>query len=344
MPPRRYLPRRPPRPQRRKAPVAAAVEAAAAVAARPAGPVELPSSVAVKDLADALGVSHDDSIKELIRNGIFATINQTIDFDTAALVAGELGFETVERGAADRAAAEAAASQEIVAPGAEGEGAGKPVLFSEDSSADLVTRAPIVTVMGHVDHGKTSLLDAIRSTKVAAGEAGGITQHIGAYRVDIHGRPIVFLDTPGHEAFTAMRSRGAKATDIVVLVVAADDGVMPQTVEAIDHARAAKVPIVVAVNKIDKANANPDRVKKELADRNVLLEAWGGDVPSAEISALKNQGIDHLLELILLVADMQELSAPVGGDARGVVLEARREAGRGNVSTVLVQSGTLRVG
>jgi translation initiation factor IF-2 len=207
-----------------------------------------------------------------------------------------------------------------------------------------VPRAPVVTVMGHVDHGKTSLLDAIRQTDVAAGEAGGITQHIGAYRVEIHGKPIVFLDTPGHEAFTSMRARGAKATDIVVLVVAADDAVMPQTIEAIAHARAAKVPIVVAINKIDKPNANIDRVKKELADQNVLLESWGGETPAAEISALKKQGIDHLLELIGLVADMQELTAPATGEARGVVLEARREAGRGNVATVLVQAGTLRVG
>ena len=198
--------------------------------------------------------------------------------------------------------------------------------------------------MGHVGHGKTSLLDAVRQTKVAEGEAGGITQHIGAYRVEVNGKPIVFLDTPGHEAFTSMRARGAKATDIVVLVVAADDGVMPQTIEAIDHARAAKVPIVVAINKIDKANANPDRVKKELADRGVLLESWGGDVQSAEISALKKQGIDHLLELVLIVADMQELTAPLAEEARGVVLEARRDAGRGNVVTVLVQSGTLSVG
>ena len=198
--------------------------------------------------------------------------------------------------------------------------------------------------MGHVDHGKTSLLDAIRQTNVAAGEAGGITQHIGAYRVDVKGKPIVFLDTPGHEAFTSMRARGARATDIVVLVVAADDAVMPQTIEAINHARAAKVPIVVAINKIDKPNANVDRVKKELADQNVLLEAWGGDTPAAEISATKKQGIDHLLELTLLVAEMGELTAPDVGEARGVVLEARREAGRGNVATVLVQAGKLQVG
>ena len=199
--------------------------------------------------------------------------------------------------------------------------------------------------MGHVDHGKTSLLDALRGTDVVKGEAGGITQHIGAYQITTKDKQkITFLDTPGHAAFTQMRQRGANVTDIVVLVVAADDGLMPQTIEAIDHARAAKVPIVVAINKIDKSNANLDRVKKELADRNVLLESWGGDVPSAEISALKKQGIDHLLELILLVADMQELSAAAAEQARGVVLEARREAGRGNVATVLVQAGTLRVG
>jgi translation initiation factor IF-2 len=300
----------------------------------PSGPVFLSEGVTVKELSEKLGVLAKDIIRLLLSRGVFATVNQTLDAATAIQLAKEVGVdaavvsfeEEMELSRVSREAAPAA-PEEQKAP-----------------ALERTTRAPVVTVMGHVDHGKTSLLDAIRSTKVAAGEAGGITQHIGAYRVDVHGRPIVFLDTPGHEAFTSMRSRGAKATDIVVLVVAADDGVMPQTVEAIDHARAAKVPIVVAVNKIDKANANPDRVKKELADRNVLLEAWGGDVPSAEISALKNQGIEHLLELILLVADMQELSAPVGGDARGVVLEARREAGRGNISTVLVQSGTLRVG
>jgi len=300
----------------------------------PSVPVFLSDGVTVKELSEKLGVLAKDIIRLLLQRGVFATVNQNLDAATAIQIAKEVGVD----------AAVVSFEEEMELSRASREGA--PAAAEEQKTPALPhsTRAPVVTVMGHVDHGKTSLLDAIRSTKVAAGEAGGITQHIGAYRVDVHGRPIVFLDTPGHEAFTSMRSRGAKATDIVVLVVAADDGVMPQTVEAIDHARAAKVPIVVAVNKIDKANANPDRVKKELADRNVLLEAWGGDVPSAEISALKNQGIDHLLELILLVADMQELSAPVGGDARGVVLEARREAGRGNVSTVLVQSGTLRVG
>jgi translation initiation factor IF-2 len=344
MPPRRYLPRRPPRPQRRKAPVAAAVEAAAAVAARPTRPVELPSSVAVKDLAEALGVSHADIIKELIRNGIFATINQTIDFDTASLVAGELGFETVERGATERAAAEAAASQEIVAPGAEGEGAGKPVLFSEDAPADLVTRAPIVTIMGHVDHGKTSLLDAVRSTRVAAGEAGGITQHIGASEVEHNGRRIVFLDTPGHEAFTAMRARGAQVTDIAIIVVAADDGVMPQTREAIDHVRAARVPMIVAINKIDKPDANPDRVKQELADIGVLIEEYGGDVIAVPVSAKQGTGIGDLMEMVLLVADLQDLKANPNRSAVGTIIESKVEKGRGNVATVLVQTGTLRIG
>ena len=300
----------------------------------PSGPVFLSEGVTVKELSEKLGVLAKDIIRLLLQRGVFATVNQNLDAATAIQIAKEVGVD----------AAVVSFEEEMELSRASREGAPAEAEEQKTPALPRSTRAPVVTVMGHVDHGKTSLLDAIRSTKVAAGEAGGITQHIGAYRVDVHGRPIVFLDTPGHEAFTSMRSRGAKATDIVVLVVAADDGVMPQTVEAIDHARAAKVPIVVAVNKIDKANANPDRVKKELADRNVLLEAWGGDVPSAEISALKNQGIDHLLELILLVADMQELSAPVGGDARGVVLEARREAGRGNVSTVLVQSGTLRVG
>ena len=294
----------------------------------PTGPIFLTEGVTVKELSEKLGVLAKDIIRLLLQRGVFATVNQTLDANTAIQIAKEVGVE----------AAVVSFEEELEFSRSAGTASeGKP-------ETARVHRAPVVTVRGHVDHGKTSLLDAIRSTKVAAGEAGGITQHIGAYRVEVDGKPIVFLDTPGHEAFTSMRARGAKATDIVVLVVAADDGVMPQTIEAIDHARAAKVPIVVAINKIDKANANPDRVKKELADKGVLLESWGGDVPSAEISATKKQGIDHLLELILLVADIQELTAPVAESARGVVLEARLEAGRGNTATVLVQTGSLRVG
>ena len=292
----------------------------------PTGPVFFSEGVTVKELSEKLGVLARDIQRLLMQRGVLATVNQTLDAPTAVQLAKEIGVEA--------AVVSFEEELDLSRSAREGEGA----------AAARVPRAPVVTVMGHVDHGKTSLLDAIRQTNVAAGEAGGITQHIGAYRVDVKGRPIVFLDTPGHEAFTSMRARGAKATDIVVLVVAADDAVMPQTIEAIAHARAAKVPIVVAINKIDKPNANVDRVKKELADQGVLLEAWGGDTPSAEISALKKQGIDHLLELILLVAEMGELTAPATGDARGVVLEARREAGRGNVATVLVQAGTLRVG
>jgi len=347
MPPRRYLPRRPPRPQRRRSAPSAAALAEAAAAAAPAkatGPVEIPSSVAVKDLADALGVSTADVIKELIRNGIFATINQSIDYDTAALVASELGYETVERGAAERAAADDGAQQEIVAPGAIAEGTGRAALWSEDDPKDLVQRAPIVTIMGHVDHGKTSLLDAIRTTRVAAGEAGGITQHIGASEAEHNGRRIVFLDTPGHEAFTAMRARGAQVTDIAIIVVAADDGVMPQTREAIDHVRAARVPMIVAINKIDKPDANPDRVKQELADIGVLIEEFGGDVIAVPVSAKQRTGLDDLLEVILLVADLQDLKANPKRPAVGTIIESKVDKGRGNVATVLVQTGTLRIG
>ncbi len=295
----------------------------------PTGPVFFTEGVTVKELSEKLGVLARDIQRLLMQRGVLATVNQTLDASTAVQIAKEIGVEAAvvsfeEELDLSRSAKE---SVEGAAPG-----------------APRVPRAPVVTVMGHVDHGKTSLLDAIRQTNVAAGEAGGITQHIGAYRVEVNGKPIVFLDTPGHEAFTSMRARGAKATDIVVLVVAADDAVMPQTIEAIAHAKAAKVPIVVAINKIDKPNANIDRVKKELADQNVLLEAWGGETPAAEISALKKQGIEHLLELILLVAEMQELTAPAAEEARGAVLESRREAGRGNVATVLVQAGTLKVG
>jgi translation initiation factor IF-2 len=343
MPPRRYRPRRPPRPQRRRGPAGGGVATEALAAARPTGPVELPGSIAVKELADTLAVSHADIIKELIRNGIFATVNQTIDFDTASLVAAELGFETVERGAAERAAAEAAGPQAIVAPGAE-PAAGREPLWTEDNPEDLRSRAPIVTVMGHVDHGKTSLLDAIRSTKVATGERGGITQHIGASEVVQNDKRIVFLDTPGHEAFTAMRARGAQVTDIAVIVVAADDGVMPQTREAIDYVRAARVPMVVAINKIDKPDANPDRVKQELADTGVLIEEYGGDVIAVPVSAKTGAGLDSLLEMILLVADLQNLQANPSRPAIGTIVESKVEKGRGTVATVLVQTGTLRTG
>jgi translation initiation factor IF-2 len=298
----------------------------------PTGPIFLSEGVTVKELSEKLGVLAKDIQRLLMSRGILATVNQTLDAPTAIQIAKEVGVE-----------AAVVSFEEELELARSGQESNVPEQEAA-SAAARAPRAPVVTVMGHVDHGKTSLLDAIRQTKVAEGEAGGITQHIGAYRAEVHGRPIVFLDTPGHEAFTSMRARGAKATDIVVLVVAADDGVMPQTIEAIDHARAAKVPIVVAINKVDKSNANADRVRKELSDQGVLLESWGGDVPSAEISALKKQGIDQLLELILIVADLQELSAPIAEESRGVVLEARREAGRGNVATVLVQSGTLKVG
>jgi translation initiation factor IF-2 len=346
MPPRRYQPRRGPRPQRRRdgGPEGGLAVETQPVVPRGGPPVELPSSVSVTDLATALSVSHADVIKELIRNGIFATINQSIDFDTASLVAGELGIETVERGAAQRAAAEAASQQEIVAPGSDEEGAGKRVLFTEEEAADLVTRAPIVTIMGHVDHGKTSLLDAIRSTSVATAERGGITQHIGASEVEHNGKRIVFLDTPGHEAFTAMRARGAQVTDIAIIVVAADDGVMPQTKEAIDHVRAARVPMIVAINKIDKPDANPDRVKQELADNKVLIEEFGGDVIAVPVSAKQKTGLDDLMEMILLVADLQDLKANPNRAAIGTIIESKVATGRGNVATVLVQTGTLRVG
>jgi translation initiation factor IF-2 len=300
------------------------------------GAIEIPSSITVKELADLLTVNPADVIRELIKSGIFASINQLIDRDTASLVATELGYEVAEPVAA-ASAAEAAGE----APVAE---ATKEVLFEEDDPSKLVPRAPIVTVMGHVDHGKTSLLDAIRATEVAAGERGGITQHIGASEVVKDGKRVVFLDTPGHEAFTAMRARGAKVTDIAVLVVAADDGVMPQTLEAIDHARAAKVPIVIALNKIDKPDANPDRVKTELSEHGVIVEEYGGDVPLVQVSAKQRLGIDELIEMILLVADLQDLKANPKRPAIGTVVEAELDKGRGAVATILIQTGTLRVG
>lgn len=288
-------------------------------------PVELPARMTVQELADRLGVSGPQVITELVKQNILLTINQTIDFETAARVATALGFEVHEAAAPETSVGTAATVAE------------------EDTSA-LVARPPVVTVMGHVDHGKTSLLDAIRNTRVTAAEAGGITQHIGAYQVEVHGRKITFLDTPGHEAFTAMRARGAQVTDIVILVVAADDGVMPQTREAVAHCQAANVPMVVAVNKIDKPNAQPDRVLQQLAEIGVVVEAYGGDVPAVFVSAKTRQGLDELLEVVLLVADILELKANPNRPAEGVVIEAKLDRTRGPVATVLVQNGTLEVG
>jgi translation initiation factor IF-2 len=299
--------------------------------APPAGPVMVSEGMTVREFGEKLGVRVRDLMKALFDRGILANINQVIEPELAQQVARDLGVETM-----------VVSFEEEVQLREELAGA---ALAGEAGEADRkAPRAPVVTIMGHVDHGKTSLLDAIRSSKVTETEFGGITQHIGAYHVAANGKSIVFLDTPGHEAFTMMRARGAKVTDLVVLVVAADDGVMPQTVEAIDHARAAKVPIVVAINKIDKANANPDRVKKELSDRGLVPEDWGGDTVMVPISALKREGISDLLEMILLTADILELRANPELRAQGAVLEARKDIGRGIVATVLVQNGTLKVG
>src|SRR5688500_11546809 len=302
------------------------------------GAVEIPDTVTVKELAELIGINSADVIRELIKSGIFATINQLIDRDTASLVAGELGFEVAEPTAP--VAGEATDEDDEKAPAP----AAKEVLFEEDDPSLLQPRAPIVTVMGHVDHGKTSLLDAIRTTEVAAGERGGITQHIGASEVVHDGKRVVFLDTPGHEAFTAMRARGAKVTDIAVVVVAADDGVMPQTLEAISHAKAAKVPIVIALNKIDKPDSNPDRVKTELSEAGVIVEEYGGDTPLVAVSARTRIGLDELIEMILLVADLQELKANPKRGAIGTIVEAQLDKNRGAIATAIVQTGRLRVG
>ncbi|HET7494377.1 MAG TPA: translation initiation factor IF-2 [Candidatus Limnocylindrales bacterium] len=306
---------------------------------RERGPIELPATIMVKELAELLGVNVADVIRELIKSGIFATINQLIDRDTASLVASELGYEVAET---------AVASNNGTGPDGESDGttpeATKEVLFEEDDAAALQPRAPIVTVMGHVDHGKTSLLDALRSTEVAAGERGGITQHIGASEVVHDDKRVVFLDTPGHEAFTAMRARGARVTDIAIIVVAADDGVMPQTLEAISHARAAKVPIIIALNKIDKPDADPTRVKTELTEAGIVIEEYGGEVPLVAVSAKSRQGLDELIEMVLLVADLQELKANPDRRAIGTIVEAELDKSRGAVATALVQTGTLKVG
>jgi len=287
----------------------------------------------VKDLADLLSVSVNEIIRTLIGQGIFASINQVVKYDEAARVATAIGYEPEEAAAAGPAPAVAARSEAVsIGTQAHAEDIGR------------VTRPPVVTVMGHVDHGKTSLLDAIRNTRVAAGEAGGITQHIGAYQVEVNDRKITFLDTPGHEAFTQMRARGAQVTDIAVIVVAADDGVMPQTIEAIDHARAAKVPLVVALNKIDKPGANPDKVKQQLADHGVVIEEYGGDVICVPVSAKKNIGIPELLEMLLLVADVEDLKANPNKHAQGVIIEARLDKNTGPTASALISEGTLKVG
>lgn len=285
--------------------------------------VELPPFITVRQLADILKVEPVKVIKQLMRKGIMANVNQTIDFDTASITAADFGYDA--KAAKERRALSSRKER--------GKGKGK-----------LSVRPPVVTVMGHVDHGKTTLLDVIRKTNVTAREAGAITQHIGAYQALVDGREITFLDTPGHEAFTAMRARGTQVTDIVTLVVAADDGVMPQTVEAINHAKAAKVPIVVAINKIDKPDANPERVKQQLADLGLVIEEWGGDTVCVPISAKQGQGIPDLLENLFLVADILELKADPDSAAEGVIIEAKLDKTKGPLATLLIQKGTLRRG
>ena len=295
--------------------------------APPVGPlIEIPPAISVGELSELLELDAVDIIKQLMRAGLMLTVNEAVDFETAAMIAQSLGFR-------------------VKAPKAKERGPGSLVLSTdEEDPASLEPRHPIVTILGHVDHGKTTLLDSIRDTSVVDGEAGGITQHIGAYQVKRDDQVITFLDTPGHEAFTAMRARGAQVTDIAVLVVAADDGIMPQTVEAIDHVKAAKVPMVVAINKIDRPNSDPERVKRQLAEQDLLVEDWGGDVISVALSALTGEGIQDLLDNLQVVAEIGDLKANPRCAARGVVVEAQVEKSKGPVATVLVQTGTLRVG
>ena len=286
--------------------------------------VKIPDEIGVGELASRMKKTGAEVVKQLMKLGVMASLSEIIDYDTAALVAMELGCKV---------------EKEVIVTIEE-----KLIDTAEDKEEDLVPRAPVVVVMGHVDHGKTSLLDYIRNSQVAEGEAGGITQHIGAYQVDVNGSPITFLDTPGHEAFTAMRARGAMITDIAILVVAADDGIMPQTVESINHAKAAEIPVIVAINKMDKPEANPDRVKQQLTEYGLVTEEWGGDTICCPISAKTGMGIDSLLEMVVLTAEMRELKANPNRSAHGAVIEARLDKGRGPIATLLVQKGTLHQG
>ena len=293
--------------------------------------IELPASIVIRDLAQKIEKSPIDLIKKLMSNGVMATINQAVDFDTAAIVVAEYGFEAVPE----------VVEEAVVETGE------VPLwrrMIAGEDEARLTNRPPVITILGHVDHGKTSLLDAIRQTDVAAGEAGGITQHIGAYQVEHKGRTVTFLDTPGHAAFTQMRARGAQGADIVVLVVAADDGVMPQTREAIAHAKAARVPIIVALNKIDKENSNPERVKQQLAEQELVPDEWGGNTMVIPVSAKQKQGIEDLLEAILLVADNTPIKANPAGKVIGTVIEAELDKSKGAMATLLIQNGTLESG
>ena len=286
--------------------------------------VQIPDEISVGELASRMKKTGAEVVKCLMKNGVMASLSQMIDFDTAAIIAEEMGCKV---------------EKEVVVTIEE-----RLIDDHQDKDEDLVPRAPVVVVMGHVDHGKTSLLDYIRNAHVASGEAGGITQHIGAYQVEIHGKPITFLDTPGHEAFTSMRARGAMVTDIAILVVAAEDGIMPQTVESINHAKAAGIPIIVAINKIDRENANPDRVLQQLTEYGLVPEDWGGDTICCRISAKQKIGIENLLEMVTLTAEMAELKANPNRSAKGTVIEARLDKGRGPVATLLVQNGTLKQG
>jgi translation initiation factor IF-2 len=293
--------------------------------------IELASSITVRELAQVMQTSPIDVIKALMSNGVMASINQPIDFDTAAIVASEMGFEAVPE------------SPEIVEQDL-GEIPQWRKLIAKEADENLAPRPPVVTILGHVDHGKTTLLDAVRETNVAEGEVGGITQHIGAYQAEHNGHLITFLDTPGHAAFTAMRARGAQGADIVILVVAADDGVMPQTKEAIAHAKAAKVPIIVALNKIDKPNADPDRVKQQLAEAGLVPDEWDGDTIVVPLSAKRREGLEDLLEAIILVADNMDIRANPNGEVIGTVIEAELDKAKGPMATLLVQNGTLNLG